>query len=83
MKKFFLLILCAIQINVFAQDIAEYEKSPVFPECETQSFENLKKCFNLKVSQFVFNKFKIPQIVSDENYKGDIVVLFEVDTEQA
>ncbi|RLD30309.1 MAG: gliding motility protein RemB [Bacteroidetes bacterium] len=79
MKKFFLLILCAIQINVFAQDIANYEKPPVFPECETQKIESLKSCFNQKVSQFVFNNFKIPQIVTDENYKGDIVVLFEVD----
>ena len=79
MKKFFLLIFCTIQLNIFAQDIAEYEKPPVFPECETQTFESLKTCFNQKVSQFIFNKFKVPQIVTDENYKGDIVVLFEVD----
>ncbi|MCF6295232.1 MAG: gliding motility protein RemB [Flavobacteriaceae bacterium] len=79
MKKFFLLIFCAIQINVFAQGIAEYEKPPVFPECENKTIENLKSCFNQKVSQFVVNNFKIPSIVTDENYKGDIVVLFEVD----
>ncbi|MCH7524698.1 MAG: gliding motility protein RemB [Bacteroidetes bacterium] len=79
MKKFLLLILCILQINVFAQDTANYEKPPVFPECETQNVENLKACFNQKVLQFVFNNFKMPQIVADENYKGDIVVLFEVD----
>ena len=79
MKKLFLLILCAIQINVLAQDISEYEKPPVFIDCETQSIENLKSCFNQKVLQFVFRNFKIPQIVTDENYKGNIVVLFEVD----
>lgn len=79
MKKFLLLILCVIQINVFAQDIAEYGKPPVFRDCETQTIESLKSCFNQKVSQFVYNNFKIPQIVTDENYKGDIVVLFEVD----
>ncbi len=28
--------------------------------------------------QFIFTNFKIPQIVIDENYKGDVVVLFEV-----
>ena len=81
MKKFFLLILCVVQINIFAQDIAEYEKSPVFPECETQSIQSLKSCFNQKVTQFVFSNFKVPQIVTDENYIGDIVVLFEVDVE--
>lgn len=79
MKKFLLLILCILQINIFAQDIANYEKPPVFPECETQTVENLKVCFNQKVLQFVFDNFKMPQIVTDENYEGDIVVLFEVD----
>ncbi|MBN4046915.1 gliding motility protein RemB [bacterium AH-315-P13] len=79
MKKFFLLILCAIQINVLAQDIPEYEKPPVFIECESKSIQKLKSCFNQKVLQFVFRNFKIPQIVTDENYKGNIVVLFEVD----
>ena len=81
MKKFFLLILCIIQVNVFAQDISNYEKPPVFPDCETQSIENLKTCFSQKVSEFVFRNFKVPQIVTDENYIGNIVVLFEVDAE--
>jgi hypothetical protein len=79
MKKFFLLILCAIQYNVFAQDVPEYEKSPVFPECETQTIQSFRDCFYQNVSQFVFNTFQIPQIVKDENYTGQIVVLFEVD----
>ncbi len=80
MKKLFLLILCFASLHVFAQDLSEYEKSPIFPECETQPIDNLKDCFFEHISQYVFNNLKIPQIVLDDNYKGSIVVLFEVDT---
>lgn len=81
MRKFFILILCALQVHVYAQEISNYEKPPVFPECETQNIDNLKTCFTQKVSELVYKNFKIPQIVNDENYIGDIVVLFEVDAE--
>jgi hypothetical protein len=64
---------------VLAQDIANYEKPPVFPDCENKKIEFLNSCFNQIVSQFVYNNFKIPQIVTNKNYKGDIIVLFEVD----
>lgn len=81
MRNLFLLILCTIYLQVNAQDISGYDKPPVFPECETEDIEDLKACFIQKVSQFVFVNFKVPQIVKDENYNGDIVVLFEVDAD--
>ena len=67
MKKFFLLIFCLTQITVFAQDIANYEKPPVFPECETQDIENLKVCFKQQLLQFLSNNFEMPQMVEEEN----------------
>jgi len=82
MKKFFLLIfLLSLQFQVLAQDQSEFEKPPVFPECESQPIENLRNCFYNNLSQLVYDNFDIPQIVADENYKGNMVVLFEVDTE--
>ena len=78
MKYYLLLILGVLHVSVFAQDITNYEKPPVFPECETQDVSNLKNCFYNQLSQFVFNNFKVPTIVQDENYKGEVVVLFEV-----
>ncbi len=83
MKKFFLFAFISFQLNVFSQNTNTYEKPPVFPECESESFENLKACFNNKINQFIFQNFQVPQVVSDESYKGDIKVLFEVDEEGA
>ena len=81
MKKLFLLILSFVSINVFAQDLQDYNKSPVFLVCESESIQDLKACFNQQVAQYVYQNFNIPQIVTDENYTGRIVVLFEVDAD--
>ncbi|MEZ4803322.1 MAG: gliding motility protein RemB [Gelidibacter sp.] len=83
MKKFFLFVFICFQLNGFSQNISTYEKPPVFPECESEPFENLKICFNNKINQFIYKNFNVPQIVTDENYKGDVKVLFEVDKEGA
>ena len=81
MKHYFLLVFGFLQITVFAQDITDYEKPPVFLECENQDVANLKSCFYNQLSQFVFTNFKVPQVVQDENYNGEVVVLFEVNAE--
>ena len=81
MKKLFLFIFTIITFNSFSQSINNYEKPPVFPDCESQSIDNLKACFNNKLNQHIYSNFKVPQIVFDENYKGDIKILFEVDNE--
>lgn len=81
MKNYLLLILCIWQLQIHGQDISNYDKPPVFPGCETKAIEALKPCFIQKVSQRVYDNFEVPQIVNDENYNGDIVVLFEVDAE--
>ena len=81
MKHYILLIFCFLQVVVLAQDVSEYEKPPVFPECKNQDVSNLKSCFQNQLSQFVYSNFKIPEIVTEENYKGEVVVLFEVNTE--
>ncbi|MBX2827740.1 MAG: gliding motility protein RemB [Flavobacteriaceae bacterium] len=81
MKKFSLvLILSFFYCNaVLAQDI--FEKYPVFPECETEDVGALKVCFNNKVRQLISENFQEPEIVSQENYRGEVSVLFEVTDE--
>jgi hypothetical protein len=81
MKHYFLLVFGFLQISIFAQEIQDFEKPPVFPECENQDVANLKNCFYNQLSQFVYDNFKVPQIVNDENYNGEVVVLFEVNAE--
>ncbi len=81
MKNFSLLIFSLIGLNVYALNFQEYEKPPIFLECESQPLDNLKSCFYETLSAFIYEKFKVPQKVNDENYKGGITILFEVNAE--
>ena len=81
MKKLFVIIFLFITFHFNAQNDFLYEKPPVFSECENVEIELLQKCFDNQIFSHVFNTFKVPEIVSNENYKGDVVVLFEVDKE--
>ncbi|MEM6514561.1 MAG: gliding motility protein RemB [Bacteroidota bacterium] len=81
MKKLLLLLsVFGIQLGV-SQNISNFEKSPVFPGCETEPVEHLKNCFNNKINQFIFGNFKVPSKISEDDYKGEVKVLFEVNDE--
>ncbi len=80
MKQFIVLFLLLVQYNMFSQDVSYHEIPPRFPNCENTKLESQQQCFHDHVVQFIFNNFKIPQNVLDDNYKGEMVVLFEVDT---
>ena len=73
----FVLFFC-FQFVSFAQDNSE--KPPVFEDCEIETIETLQKCFDNKVFNLLYENFKVPEIVTKENYKGEVVILFEVDT---
>ncbi|RKE99094.1 gliding motility protein RemB [Ichthyenterobacterium magnum] len=81
MKHILLLAYILFTSLLWSQNTETYERSPVFPECESQPIENLKTCFNNKLNQYIYNNFKVPQKVTDESYKGDVQILFEVDNE--
>lgn len=57
------------------------EKFPVFPECENQQGTELETCFYNTVHDFVFNNFKVSNELQGKNYKGNVIVLFEVTNE--
>ena len=58
-----------------------FEKYPVFSSCETVAAADSKDCFNQTLIAKIKMEFKIPQDILDTNYKGEMVVLFEVTKE--
>ena len=80
MKQFIVLLLLIIQYYGFSQNTFLPEKPPVFTKCEGVAIDSLQSCFDTSVFDHIYNNFKVPQHIYDENYKGEVIVLFEVDT---
>ncbi|WP_433765350.1 energy transducer TonB [Flavobacterium ginsenosidimutans] len=57
------------------------EMFPVFPNCENLEGKKLENCFYKEVQDFVFNNFQVPENLKQNNYKGEVKVLFEVNAE--
>ncbi|WP_027137772.1 hypothetical protein [Gaetbulibacter saemankumensis] len=80
MKRLTVLFLLFLQYNLTAQNTSYYEKPPVFSVCDTIVMEKLEACFDSQVFKLIQDNFKLPQTVINDDYKGEVVVLFEVDT---
>ena len=80
MKQFIVLLLLFVTYNFYAQDALYLEKPPVFPNCESSAIDSLQTCFNKQVLEHIYNNFRVPERISKEKYKGEVVVIFEVDT---
>ncbi len=83
MKQFIFMLILLVGFSGLAQESIRYEKPPVFNECKSSSIDSIQACFKYTLDKHIFDNYKIPGIVSEENYKGDIQVLFEVDKEGA
>ncbi|RNC84313.1 MAG: gliding motility protein RemB [Winogradskyella sp.] len=81
MRYILVLLLSLSSFKSISQNEINYQKPPIFPGCESKSIEELKECLRFQLHNFIFENFKIPENVSEENYKGDIKLLFEVDEE--
>jgi hypothetical protein len=82
MKQFHPLLFFCFSIVSLAQiPSAQYEKYPVFKECENAEVDVLENCFTTTLQQFIFKNFQVPEIVFAENYTGNVNVLFEVTKE--
>ncbi|WP_313111983.1 gliding motility protein RemB [Aequorivita sediminis] len=82
MKQVIFLITFCFSIVSFAQvTLANYERYPVFEECAQTEINALESCFKTTLQSFIFNNFEIPDKVVQENYKGNVNVLFEVTKE--
>ena len=76
----FLLVLLA-SLHLHAQQSNTFEKYPVFPECASVNIDALEQCFNTTFQNYIYNNFKVPSIVANDNYKGTMTFFFEVDKE--
>ncbi|MCB4806796.1 gliding motility protein RemB [Tamlana sp. 62-3] len=80
MKQFIVLLLLLAQFKSVSQTINSTEKQPVFPSCKNVTADSLKQCFTKNVYQIIKSEFKTPEVVVKDAYKGDVAVIFEVDT---
>lgn len=81
-KTSILLLSLFLSISSIAQvTLSDFEKYPVFPDCESTPIAQLPNCFNQTLISFVVDTFKMPAKVDEESYKGQMVVLFEVTKE--
>jgi hypothetical protein len=78
MKHFIVLFFLNLTLISYSQEL---EKPPLFPVCENLEIAEIQDCFNQTLQKFIFDNFKVPEIVVQENYTGAIQVLFEVDKE--
>ncbi|HLW32995.1 MAG TPA: hypothetical protein VKX40_12075 [Aequorivita sp.] len=82
MKKLIFLFLFSISLSISAQVTSvQYEKYPVFEGCAQVDLADLENCFNQTLQQFIFENFEVPSKVNEENYKGQVNILFEVTKE--
>lgn len=56
------------------------EQFPVFPDCKAANVNQQEACFYNQLQGFIYENFKVPQVVSEKNFRGNVIALFEVDT---
>lgn len=82
MKYLLLLPFILFSFCVFAQDVGSIsEVYPRFEECEEVQHANQKTCFDRQLISSILSEFEIPEIVSRENYRGELTIIFEVNEE--
>ncbi|WP_333875844.1 energy transducer TonB [Flavobacterium sp.] len=59
------------------------EKFPVFPACEGLDKSDLELCFYNQVQDNVYQNFKVPESLKANNFKGTVIVIFEVNDKGA
>ncbi|AWA29540.1 gliding motility protein RemB [Flavobacterium magnum] len=78
--KYTLLSLFFLMLFGVASGQKSSEQLPVFPNCENRNPKELEDCFYAQLQDFVFNNFKVPENLTQNDYKGNVNVLFEVDS---
>lgn len=79
MKKTILSLIILFTIVAAAQVTQKTtERFPIFASCEGMEFKALETCFYNQVQDFVFHNFKMSNNLVQNNFKGNVIVLFEV-----
>lgn len=79
MKKFFSLILLIFSGVIFGQNLSS-EQFPKFLDCVNAVGNQQEVCFYNTLQNYFYNNFKVPQELQEQNYKGTVIAVFEVDT---
>lgn len=73
-----------LEIEELEEDIevpfAVIENVPVFPGCKGRNNDELKKCFQDKITEHIQKNFKYPEIAIELGITGRVFVLFLVDS---
>ncbi|MFV8226294.1 gliding motility protein RemB [Christiangramia aquimixticola] len=82
MKYILLLVFTVFSFKTFAQDVnASSEVYPEFDECSNIEYAQQAQCFNKTLISFIKSNFNMPPVVAEENYSGQVTIIFEVDEE--
>ncbi len=81
-KVLFSALLSLVAFFAVSQNTADdfQERFPVFDSCKELDNTSLENCFYTEVQNFIFQNFVIPERLKKDNFKGEIKVLFEVDS---
>lgn len=71
--------LLFIFITTFAN--AQIEKFPIYQGCEEVEIDSLETCFKTNVTKDIIAEIKTPEIVSQDNFIGNVNVVFYVSKE--
>ncbi len=80
MKHCIILLLVLVQYSAYTQNNFGVEMPPVAPGCQGLTVGSMQPCFDAYVFNTIFNTFKVSEQVITDGYKGEVVVLFEVDS---
>lgn len=80
MKYNLLLPLLFLSFHLTAQDLSS-EVYPEFEDCRNVEYFDQADCFNSTLISFITSNFELPEGVSQENYTGQLTIIFEVDEE--
>lgn len=81
MKYFCLLFFSIFFCGYSTSQSIDPERFPVFPECREAAVANEAACFRAALKQRIVERFETPQVVNEQEYRGEIAVLFEVTRE--
>jgi len=82
-SSIFLLLLFGASYHIFygQSKLENYERYPVFEECSAYDLRDLRECFNETLINKILEVIKVPENLEYNDYEGELMVLFEVNTD--
>ena len=79
MRKIYSLLLLVFGFTTFAQNSSN-EQFPKFPDCVNAIGNQQESCFYNTIQNYFYTNYKVPQELQEQNFKGTVIAVFEVDT---